>query len=90
MRAILSALNPAVLSYHPPQSTAILNWYLYTYAVSALTMYLGGYFLPAAYRKIAPALHGAGTLLPAFGYLPEIGGTLRTAFMVKMAIGKTP
>lgn len=59
-------LNPAVLAYHPPQSTAILNWYLYTYLVAAVAMFSGGYFIPAAYRRFAPVFHAAGTVLLFF------------------------
>jgi len=59
-------LNPAVLSYHPLQSVAILNWYLYTYLVGAATMFAGGYFLTAQFKRFAPALHAAGTILLFF------------------------
>ncbi len=59
-------LNPAVLSYHPPQSTAIINWYLYTYLVGAATMFAGGSFLTAAHKRYAPFLHAAGTILLFF------------------------
>jgi uncharacterized membrane protein len=59
-------LNPAVLSYHPPQHTAILNWYLYTYLVAAVSLFAAGYFMPAVYKRVASAMHGAGTLLLFF------------------------
>ena len=59
-------LNPAVLSYHPPQRAAILNWYLYTYLVAAATMFVGGVLMPATYKRVVGALHSAGTLLLFF------------------------
>ncbi len=59
-------LNPAVLEYHPPQGTAILNWYLYTYLVAAVTMFAGGYFMPAVFKRVTAALHSGGTLLLFF------------------------
>lgn len=42
--------NPAVLHYHPRSSTAILNWYLYAYAVTAGSLF-------AAARLLAPPRH---------------------------------
>jgi len=33
------AVNPAVLSYHPASHRAIVNWYLYTYLVSAAAFF---------------------------------------------------
>jgi uncharacterized membrane protein len=59
-------LNPAVLSYHPLQSVAIVNWYLYTYLVGAAAMFAGGVFLTAQFKRFAPALHAAGTILLFF------------------------
>ena len=59
-------LNPAVLAYHPPQHVAILNWYLYTYLVAAISMFAGGTFMPAIFKRAAAALHSAGTLLLFF------------------------
>jgi hypothetical protein len=37
-------LNPAVLEYHPRSGTPIVNWWLYTYGVSALAL-LGAWWL---------------------------------------------
>jgi hypothetical protein len=59
-------LNPAVLAYHPPQHVAILNWYLYTYLVAAASMFAGGTFMPAVYKRVTTALHSGGTLLLFF------------------------
>ncbi|HWB03812.1 MAG TPA: DUF2339 domain-containing protein [Verrucomicrobiales bacterium] len=42
------ALNPAVLSYHVRGETAILNWQLYAYTVSAAAMFLGAWWLGKA------------------------------------------
>jgi uncharacterized membrane protein len=55
-------LNPAVLSYHPA-SAAILNWYLYTYLVSAIAFFVAAYFTPREYAKAAGVLNAAGTVL---------------------------
>jgi uncharacterized membrane protein len=33
------ALNPAVLTYHPRSAAPILNWYLYLYLVSAVSLF---------------------------------------------------
>ena len=40
------ALNPAVLSYHPASHHAIVNWYLYTYLVSAAAFFVAAWLLP--------------------------------------------
>jgi uncharacterized membrane protein len=59
-------LNPAVLEYHAPQRTAILNWYLYTYLVAAATMFAGGTLMPAIHKRVVGALHSAGAVLLFF------------------------
>jgi len=59
-------VNPAVLSYHPPSDTAILNWYLYTYLVSALSFFAAAYLAPREYKRSVGALRAAGTLLLFF------------------------
>lgn len=56
-------LNPAVLSYHPVSETPILNWYLYTYLVSAIAFFAAAYFAPREYAKAAGILNAAGTTL---------------------------
>jgi hypothetical protein len=37
--------NPAVLEYHLRASTPIFNWYLYTYSLVAVALFLGAYLL---------------------------------------------
>ncbi|MEW6363809.1 MAG: DUF2339 domain-containing protein [Acidobacteriota bacterium] len=44
--------NPAVFQYHPRGVHPILNWYLYTYLVSAISMFLGARFLRATEDRI--------------------------------------
>jgi uncharacterized membrane protein len=39
------SLNRAVFEYHPRASTAIWNWYLYAYAVSALSLFAAAWLL---------------------------------------------
>ncbi len=39
------ALNPAVLGYHERGALPILNWYLYTYGVAAVCLFLGAWLL---------------------------------------------
>src|SRR5438094_7765166 len=37
--------NPAVLAYHPRVATAIFNWYLYTYGIVAVCLFVSARFL---------------------------------------------
>lgn len=39
------ALNPAVLDYHPRAATPILNWYLYAYGLTTLSLLAGARLL---------------------------------------------
>jgi uncharacterized membrane protein len=54
------ALNPAVLSYHARSSTAILNWYLYTYGSVTVGLFAGARLLAPPRERVftihAPAL----------------------------------
>jgi uncharacterized membrane protein len=62
------ALNPAVLDYHPRQSLPILNWFLYSYGITAAAFACGaklwrpederyaGFRVPAALEGLATAL----------------------------------
>jgi uncharacterized membrane protein len=59
-------INPAVLTYHPPSEQAILNWYLYTYLVSAIAFFAAAYLAPREYRRAIGAANAAGTLLLFF------------------------
>jgi len=52
-------LNPAVLLYHPRSSVPILNWYLYTYVVSALAFFAAAKLWrsePGAVRREIPQI----------------------------------
>jgi uncharacterized membrane protein len=61
------ALNPAVLSYHPASHAAIVNWYLYTYAVSAAAFFVAVRLLPdgeaRSYPLAKPIGSSGGTIL---------------------------
>jgi uncharacterized membrane protein len=56
-------LNPSVLEYHARSSTRILNWYLYTYAVCAIAMYVAAWLYPRTTKWFVAALNVAGTIL---------------------------
>ena len=64
------AVNPAVLSYHPASHTAIVNWYLYTYLVSAAAFFAAVWFLSDAeaqrYKMARPVASACGTILLFF------------------------
>jgi len=55
--------NPAVLEYHARTAMRVWNWYLYTYLVSAIAMYLAGYLFPRTVKWAVAALNVAGTVL---------------------------
>ncbi|HSP14911.1 MAG TPA: DUF2339 domain-containing protein [Thermoanaerobaculia bacterium] len=55
--------NPAVFSYHPASHTAVFNWYLYTYLVSAIAFFVAAYLWPRDIRLGVPATTTAGTVL---------------------------
>lgn len=57
------AFNPAVLTYHQPGERAILNWYLYTYAVSAAAFFAAAYWLPRVWKRSIAAACTFGTIL---------------------------
>lgn len=62
------ALNPAVLSYHARQATAVFNWYLYTYGIVTAALFAGARLLAPPRERVlglnAPALLGTlGTVL---------------------------
>jgi uncharacterized membrane protein len=62
------ALNPAVLSYHPRSTIPILNWYLYTYGLVTLSLFVGARLLAPPRDRVltikAPAmLYTLGTVL---------------------------
>ncbi len=61
------AVNPAVLSYHPASHRAIVNWYLYTYLVSAAAFFASARLLPEGeaqrYKQARPFSTSGGTIL---------------------------
>jgi hypothetical protein len=57
------ALNPAVLSYHEPSGVAVFNWFLYTYLICAVAMFVAARFAPRDPPWSVAALNSAGTLL---------------------------
>lgn len=46
-------LNEAVLSYHARSATPILNWYLYTYLVAAVALFVAARFLRGTSDELA-------------------------------------
>ncbi|HEX6086555.1 MAG TPA: DUF2339 domain-containing protein [Thermoanaerobaculia bacterium] len=59
-------INPAVLAYHAPSGRAILNWYLYTYLVTATAFFAAAQLAPKLYARAIAACRAAGTLLLFF------------------------
>jgi uncharacterized membrane protein len=64
------ALNPEVFQYEPRGDMRIVNWYLYTYAIAAATMFIGAWWLSKTDDSISPLPRprymlpsGAGILL---------------------------
>ncbi|MEA2416185.1 MAG: hypothetical protein QOI58_2842 [Thermoanaerobaculia bacterium] len=61
------AINPAVLSYHPASHHAIVNWYLYTYLVSAAAFFVAAWLLPdedaAEFEGARPFANAGGAIL---------------------------
>ena len=62
------ALNPAVLSYHARSAAPILNWYLYTYGVVTVCLFVGARLLAPPRHLVLkanapPLLAGLGTVL---------------------------
>ncbi len=58
--------NPAVFEYHPQQHHAIVNWYLYTYLVAAVSFFAAARLMPrgdAWRRRALPMLNAAGAVL---------------------------
>ncbi|MCX5783318.1 MAG: DUF2339 domain-containing protein [Elusimicrobia bacterium] len=46
------AINPSALQYHPRETTAIFNWFLYAYGVCAATMFTGAAIWKPAEQKL--------------------------------------
>ena len=62
------ALNPAVLEYHARAGTPILNWYLYAYGVTMLSLFAAARWLAPPRqlvlgRNVVPLLYSLGTIL---------------------------
>lgn len=62
------ALNPAVLGYHPRSATAIWNWYLYSYGIVTVCLFVGAKLLAPPRNSVMglnapPILSGLGTVL---------------------------
>jgi uncharacterized membrane protein len=56
-------VNTDVLSYHPSSERAILNWYLYTYLVAAVSFFVAAYFAPRNYTRAIGLCRAAGAVL---------------------------
>jgi uncharacterized membrane protein len=60
-------INPAVLSYHPASHHAIVNWFLYTYLVSAAAFFVAAWLLPAKdaaeFNAARPSANAGGAIL---------------------------
>ena len=63
------ALNPEVLVYEPRGAMRILNWYLYTYALAAVSMIIAGGWLSTTDDRLFPSLPRASHMLPAAGVI---------------------
>ena len=58
-------LNPSIWTYEPRGALRILNWYLYTYAIAAASMFFAAWFLMRTDDRPLPWLPRASRLLPA-------------------------
>jgi uncharacterized membrane protein len=62
------AVNPAVLDYHPRSGHPIFNWYLYTYGIATIALFIGAWLLTPPRNMIMktnapPILASLGTVL---------------------------
>ena len=60
--------NPAVLAYHPRAATPIFNWYLYTYGIVAISLFVAARLLApprnlVLNKNAPPLLNSLGTIL---------------------------
>jgi Predicted membrane protein (DUF2339) len=60
--------NPAVLAYHPRAATPIFNWYLYTYGIVAICLFVAARLLSPPRNLVLnknppPLLNSLGTIL---------------------------
>jgi uncharacterized membrane protein len=63
------AVNPEILLYEPRGDLRILNWYLYTYLVCAVSMFVAAWWLSATSDKLLARLPRLSVLLPAAGVI---------------------
>ena len=59
------AVNPMVLEYHERSAVPVLNWYFYSYGISAVAMFLGAWWLKEPNHKLG-GINARGVLW-AFG-----------------------
>jgi uncharacterized membrane protein len=86
------ALNPAVFDYHARSATAIFNWYLYSYGIATVCLFVGARLLAPPRHQILsvnapPILTGLGAVLAFLlvnieiaDYFSEPGSTLTFQF----------
>ncbi len=86
------ALNPAVFGYHARSDTAIFNWYLYSYGIVTICLFVGAWLLAPPRNQVLsvnapPILTGLGTVLAFLlvnieiaDYFSEPGSTLTFQF----------
>ena len=86
------ALNHAVFDYHPRSATAIFNWYLYSYGIVTVCLFVGAWLLAPPRHQVLranapPILAGLGTVLAFLlvnieiaDYFSEPGATLTFQF----------
>ena len=70
---------PAVLAYHPRSDIRIWNWYLYSYLVSALALYLTSWILARTDDR-------PWTQLPRASRISAAGGTLLLFLLLNIEI----
>ena len=58
-------LNPSIWTYEPRGALRIFNWYLYTYAIAAISMFAAAWFLTRTDDRPASWLPPSSRLLPA-------------------------
>jgi hypothetical protein len=59
------ALNPSIWTYEPRGALRIFNWYLYTYAIASIAMFVAAWFLSRTEDRLASWLPRSSRLLPA-------------------------
>ena len=77
------ALNPAVLSYHPRAAFPIFNWYLYTYGIATVCLFVAARLLAPPRNRVLghnvqPLLYTLGTVLAFFTVNIEIADYFST------------